>query len=60
MSSATVFVIDDDPDVRASIQGLLKSAGLRSQAFETAEQFLEKEPPDGPCCLILGYQPSWN
>jgi FixJ family two-component response regulator len=48
-----VFVIDDDPDVRASIQGLLKSAGLRSECFETAEEFLEKEPSDGPGCLIL-------
>jgi FixJ family two-component response regulator len=48
-----VFVIDDDPDVRASIQGLLKSAGLRSEAFETAEQFLNNEPADGPSCLIL-------
>jgi FixJ family two-component response regulator len=53
MTSATVFVIDDDPDVRASIQGLLKSAGLRSESFETAEEFLEKKPSDGPGCLIL-------
>lgn len=53
MTSATVFVIDDDADVRASIQGLLKSAGLRSECFETAEEFLEKKPSDGPGCLIL-------
>ena len=53
MSSGTVFVIDDDANVRASLQGLLKSAGLRSECFETAEQFLEREPPDGPSCLIL-------
>ena len=32
----TVFVIDDDAGIRASIQGLLKSAGLRSESFETA------------------------
>lgn len=53
MSPGTVFVIDDDPNVRASIQGLLKSAGLRCECFETAEQFLEKEPSDSPGCLIL-------
>lgn len=53
MTSATVFVIDDDPDVRASIQGLLKSAGLRSESFETAEEFLEQKSSDGPGCLIL-------
>ena len=49
----TVFVIDDDADVRASIQGQLKSAGLRSESFETAEQFLQRRPPDSPSCLIL-------
>src|SRR4051795_11507874 len=50
---ATVFVVDDDPQVRASIQGLLKSYGLRSECFETAEQFLQRQPPDGPSCLIV-------
>ncbi len=48
-----VFVVDDDPQVRASIQGLLKSAGFRSECFETAEQFLQRQPPDGPSCLIV-------
>ena len=51
--TATVFVIDDDASIRASIQGLLKSAGLRSEGFETAEKFLERKPLDGPSCLIL-------
>ena len=50
---ATVFVIDDDPQVLASIQGLVKSAGLRSECFETAEQFLQRRPPGGPSCLIV-------
>lgn len=50
---STVFVIDDDVDVRASIRGLLKSVGLRSECFETAEQFLQRKPADGPRCLIL-------
>ena len=48
-----VFVVDDDPQVRASIQGLLKSAGLRSECFGTAEQFLQRQPPGGPSCLIV-------
>lgn len=48
-----VFIIDDDVDVRTSMQGLLKSAGLRSESFETAEQFLQRKPPEGPSCLIL-------
>jgi FixJ family two-component response regulator len=49
----TVFVVDDDGDIRASIQDLLGSAGLRSECFETAEKFLKRTPWDGPSCLIL-------
>jgi FixJ family two-component response regulator len=49
----TVFVIDDDAGVRASIQGLLKSASLRSVSFGTAEEFLRCKLPDGPSCLVL-------
>jgi FixJ family two-component response regulator len=49
----TVFVIDDDADIRASLQGLLKSAGMRSEGFEAAEQFLQRNPSDSPSCLIL-------
>jgi FixJ family two-component response regulator len=52
-SDPTVFVIDDDADVRASIQGLLKSAGLQSESFGTAEEFLCNKEPDGPSCLVL-------
>jgi FixJ family two-component response regulator len=49
----TVFVVDDDPSMRASIQGLLKSASLRSESFGTAEEFLRNKPPEGPSCLVL-------
>jgi FixJ family two-component response regulator len=48
-----VFVIDDDAEVRSSIQGLLKAAGLRSESFGTAEEFLRNKVPDGPSCLVL-------
>jgi FixJ family two-component response regulator len=51
--AATVFVIDDDALVRGSVQGLLKSVGLRSEAFETAEEFLHARRPDVPSCLVL-------
>src|SRR6201982_3203235 len=49
----TVFVVDDDAGVRASIQGLLKSARLRCASFATAEEFLRNKPPGGPSCLVL-------
>ena len=50
---STVFVIDDDAAVRAAIQGLLKSVGLRSDSFGTAQEFLTSKRSDGPSCLIL-------
>jgi FixJ family two-component response regulator len=52
-STPTVFVIDDDVEVRMSIQGLLRAAGLHSESFGTAEEFLRHEAPDGPSCLVL-------
>src|SRR5882762_7629133 len=52
-AAATVFVIDDDAAVRVSIQGLLKSVGLRSEAFGTAHEFLRSKRADGPSCLVL-------
>jgi FixJ family two-component response regulator len=51
--TATVFIIDDDSDVRESIRGLLKSVGLRSDSFGTAQEFLTSERTDGPSCLVL-------
>jgi len=52
-STPTVFVIDDDVEVRMSIQSLLKSAGLSSEAFGTAEEFMRNKVLDGPSCLVL-------
>jgi FixJ family two-component response regulator len=49
----TAFIIDDDAGIRAAIQGLLKSVGLRSEAFATAQEFLDRKGADGPSCLIL-------
>ena len=49
----TVFVVDDDASVCASIQGLLKSVNLRSESFGTAEEFLRSKRPEVPSCLVL-------
>ena len=52
-SAPIVFIIDDDAGVRASIQGLLKSVGLRSESFATPHEFLRSKRSDGPSCLVL-------
>jgi len=51
--AATVFVVDDDPHVRGAIQRMLKSVGLRSEAFGTPQEFIRYKLPDGPSCLVL-------
>jgi FixJ family two-component response regulator len=52
-AASTVFVIDDDPLVRAAIQGMLKSVGLHSETFATPQEFLRSKRPDEPSCLVL-------
>ena len=49
----TVFIVDDDRDVRESLQELLESVGLHSKSFATAQEFLSSQHSDGPSCLIL-------
>src|ERR1700721_4605620 len=51
--SPVVFVVDDEPSVRASLKRLIASVGLQVQAFASAEAFLNYKRPDGPECLVL-------
>ena len=52
-ANATVLVVDDDPDLRASLARLLRSVGLNAQLFATIADFLASDPPDGHACLVL-------
>src|SRR6187549_3637610 len=52
-ANSTVLVIDDDPDVRASVGRLLRSLGIDVQLFASVSEFLKSDPPDGPTCLVL-------
>jgi FixJ family two-component response regulator len=50
----TVLVIDDDPDLRASIARLLRSLDMDVQLFASISDFLNSGPPPlGPTCLVL-------
>jgi FixJ family two-component response regulator len=49
----TVLVVDDDPDVRASIGRLLRSLGIDVQLFASISDFLKSDPLDGATCLVL-------
>jgi FixJ family two-component response regulator len=48
-----VFVIDDDPSIRTSLESLLRSVGLKVQLFGSTEEFLGSNPCDVPGCLVL-------
>jgi FixJ family two-component response regulator len=50
---AIVFVVDDDASVREALGRLLRSAGLRVEAFRSAEDFLNRPRADVPSCLVL-------
>jgi RNA polymerase sigma factor (sigma-70 family) len=50
---AIVFVVDDDAAVRDAIESLLKSVGLRIEAFASAAEFLKRQNRDSPSCLVL-------
>lgn len=50
---ATVFVVDDDPSMRRSLESLLKSVGHDVRAFASAPDFMQAERPDAPGCLVL-------
>jgi len=52
-ADSTVLVIDDDPDLRASVGRLLRSLGIDVRLFASISEFLGSDPPDGPTCLVL-------
>lgn len=52
-SPPTVFVVDDDESVRGSLRFLLRSAGLESRAFGSAQEFLASYEAVQPGCLVL-------
>lgn len=52
-AAAIVFVIDDDESMREALKSLIRSVGLKVEAFTSAQEFLQSTRPDVPGCLIL-------
>jgi FixJ family two-component response regulator len=48
-----VYIVDDDASVRRSTERLIRSAGLKVQAFVSARGFLNNPRAEGPACLVL-------
>jgi len=49
----TVFIVDDDEDLRDALSMLMRAAGLDTETFATAGEFLQHFVPRDSCCLVL-------
>ena len=52
-ADSIVFIVDDDPSMCEALTRLLGTVGLKTQAFETAQELLRTTRPDTPSCLVL-------
>ena len=52
-SSPIVFIVDDDEEMRLSMRRILKTVDLQAELFARAQDFLQKNIPDVPSCLVL-------
>lgn len=51
--SYSIFVVDDDRDVRTSLTRLFRSAGWQVEGFAGADEFLARLPVQEPGCVVL-------
>lgn len=47
-----VAIVDDDESMRAAIEDLLSSVGIKARSFSSAEQFLLSDLRNETACLI--------
>jgi two-component system CheB/CheR fusion protein len=52
-NAPVVYVVDDDPDVRAAICSVLEDEQIAVEAFHTAEAFLHAFRPNREACLLV-------
>jgi len=52
-STTRVYVVEDDPSMRNALKNLLKSLEFEAELFASAEEFLLRNRPEVPSCLIL-------
>src|ERR1700730_5102333 len=51
-----VHIVDDEEKVRDSLAVLLSTAGIKSRAYASAEEYLASVPLSEPACVILDNQ----
>lgn len=53
MRQHTIYIVDDDEALRASLDCMLRSDGFYVKTFDSGRAFLETPLPDEPGCLVL-------
>jgi FixJ family two-component response regulator len=48
-----VHIIDDDQDIRLSLDSLFRSVGLKSAQYGSAREFLDAKRPDSVSCIVV-------
>ncbi len=48
-----VFIVEDDEELRLSLDSLFRSVGLKTNMFANAREFLEAKRPDVVGCLVV-------
>ncbi|UYY58064.1 response regulator transcription factor [Sphingomonas sp. S2-65] len=51
--SPLVLIVDDDPDIRASLTDMFNSVGIDAMVFSSTAEMLQEGVPDRPSCLVL-------
>ena len=52
-NEGTVFIVDDDADLRATMVDLAEAAGLQAEGFASAAAFLDAGKKSGDGCLVI-------
>ena len=53
MTKTSVFVVDDDPSIRRSLERLLRAAGYAVETFASSREFIEHADIGAACCVVL-------
>lgn len=50
---AVIYIVEDDPSFRKSIERLVRALGFSAEAFDSADAFLKRAAVRHPACLLL-------
>jgi FixJ family two-component response regulator len=48
-----IGIVDDDASIRLSLARMFRGNGIRTETFESAEEYLQRSMPNEPRCIVL-------